>query len=241
MKKVAILSLAASAVLIWSAVLFAQTEQTQPASQENTEKLNMKMQQALTLLKEKKNTEAEVIFNELLKEYPGNHEVIFWTGVNCIEMNKFEEAHKLADDVLKKDEKNLLMLKLKGRLFITAKEYGDALDVLEEATEYHPNDLEAWIMMTVAAMYDQSWGKAIDAADEALKIDPKNILVLSYKGNAWIAKKKWNKAVEVFDQILAIDPQNEFAKKTKQMAENRIKQEKSGRRAVEAMGEDAPE
>jgi tetratricopeptide (TPR) repeat protein len=233
MKKLMMFSLVILIACLSSAVILAQTQEAQPAAQADSNPLEAKFKEAINLYKEKKNADAEVIFNELLKAYPTNFEVLFWAGTNYLEMKKIEEARKLAENGLIVDEKNLLMLKLKSRTYLLEKDYGEALDILDDASEYYPNDLETWLMITVTSVYHQKWGKAIDAADEALKIDPKSMFALSYKANALIAKKKWDKAIEVFDIMLSIDPQNEFAKNTKELVIKKQKEEKSSRRAQE--------
>jgi tetratricopeptide (TPR) repeat protein len=238
MKKLMMFSLVILIGCLSSAVSLAQTQEAQPTAQADNNQFEARFKEAFNLYKEKKNADAEVIFKELLKAYPTNFDILFWAGTNCLEMKKIEEARKLADNGLMMDEKNLLMLKLKSRTYILEKDYGEALDILDTASEYHPNDLETWLMITVTAVYDQSWGKAVDAADEALKIDPKSMFALSYKANALVAKKKWEKALEVFDVMLSIDPQNEFAKNSKELMLKKMKEAKSGRRAVESMAVD---
>jgi tetratricopeptide (TPR) repeat protein len=190
-------------LFVLSVSLLSQEKVTSQSADE--EKLSPKFTQALTLFKEKKYEDAEKIFNELLTEEKNNMNVYIFAAQNYVNLSKSDKALNIVDMGLKKEQKNIALLKIKAGIFMLQRETGDAIDVLEEATEYYPQNAGLWMMLASQYLMDQEWSDCIEAAEKAAEIDPKNPVPYTQIGMGYIAKKKFKEAIASFDKALAID------------------------------------
>jgi len=72
----------------------------------------------------------------------------------------------------------------RGKQFVAAKHYPDALEALREATRRDPEIVEAWILLALTHYRLSEYGECLGAADEALKYDSANGDAWNYRGLA---------------------------------------------------------
>ena len=79
---------------------------------------------------------------------------------------------------------------------IEAKQYAQAIPLLESAVKRSPNDADAWNWLAYATRLNGDPAKAIPLYEKALAIDPKHLGAHEYIGEAYLALNDLPKAKE---------------------------------------------
>ncbi len=88
---------------------------------------------AITLIKSKKYTQAEIILSKLAQAYSQNEKINFYLGLSKFNLKKYEEAFVYYDRVLIKNPKNVRARLEMARVYVKLKNYKKAKEELEKA------------------------------------------------------------------------------------------------------------
>jgi tetratricopeptide (TPR) repeat protein len=75
----------------------------------------------------------------------------------------------------------------RGKQFVAAKQYPEALEALREAVRRDPALVEAWILIALTHYRLHEYGECLGAADEALKYDSASRAGWNFRGQALLA------------------------------------------------------
>jgi tetratricopeptide (TPR) repeat protein len=75
----------------------------------------------------------------------------------------------------------------RGKQFVAAKQYPEALEALREAVRRDPTLVEAWILLALTHYRLHEYGECLGAADEALNYDSANRAGWNFRGQALLA------------------------------------------------------
>jgi len=75
----------------------------------------------------------------------------------------------------------------RGKQFVAAKQYPDALEALREAVRRDPETVEAWILLALTHYRLHEYSECLGAADEALKYDSASRAGWNFRGQALLA------------------------------------------------------
>ena len=93
----------------------------------------------------------------------------------------------------------------RGKEFVAAKQYSEALEALREAMRRDPTMVEAWILL---ASVHYTLGEDIEclgATEEALKHNPGSGAAWNYRGLALSRLKRDEEALDAFAQTMRIE------------------------------------
>jgi tetratricopeptide (TPR) repeat protein len=125
-----------------------------------------------------------------------------------------DEAKKLADEVLQKDDKNIEGHILEGTIYFAGGDKQRALEELNKAVALNPNRVESQLGL---ALYYQQTGDAAKAEEiyqRAISIDDKSSLAHMQYARFLTGQNQMDKAEAQFRRAVEVDPQNRDAHRT---------------------------
>ncbi len=157
-------------------------------------------------------TDAEAIYNDLLKKYPGNIEVLLARGTVCSYQKKYAEAQTDFQNVLRSDSTNISALIGLGYNFAWSGAYSQAETQFQKALTVAPNQIDARKGLAYTALWSDNAETAVQRF-EALSADyPNNAEIKVGLGQALAKAKREKDAKRAFRAALEIEPNREDAK-----------------------------
>lgn len=112
----------------------------------------------------------------------------------------------ISDKNDKNDEFNVLVSKAKD--FADEGKYYTALEYVNWALEFYPNNIETLIFKTSILINLEEYNQGLSTTDLVLQLNKKNITALLIKGLIYIKLKEYDLAQELFKDILEIENDN---------------------------------
>jgi len=147
--------------------------------------------------------------DNIVQELPNNEfDIQYYIDKGLIKNSagKYEEAIKIYNVVLEKDQNNIIAMNNKGDSLNNLGRYEEAIAWLDKAIHLNPNYLPALINRGNALMFLGKYEEAIKYYDDALRNDPNSVLALNNKAKALVTLGRYEEANEFIDRALKINP-----------------------------------
>jgi len=115
-------------------------------------------------------------------------------------------AEKICLQILSEVPSHSPALQLQGALFIRAKKYTQAVDILSKALEMYPNDANIHSNQGVALKQLEKWDAALLSFDYAIKLKPDFAQAFYNRGNIFKELKQWDAALADYDKAIVLNP-----------------------------------
>lgn len=176
--------------------------------------------------------DAEQVFRKMLSEPGGNTKANqYGLAITLLDNGKLEQARKLIEQLLEKDEHNLYYIDVYTDILLEQKEYQLCLEMLEQQYLLRPNNQVVTLNYANAAMKSNGYHLAIHLLKSLLFYKSDNILAYDLLGEAYKAQGEMAKyyearadlAYQLANYPKAIDDLNESLNhlKPEQKLENR--------------------
>jgi tetratricopeptide (TPR) repeat protein len=103
-------------------------------------------------------------------------------------------------------DKKLDTLYAKVVKHIQAKEYDEAMEVIEEILEIDPNQSDAWALRAVVHNAKGEFKEAVKSGRKSIKIDKTNFVAWFHVGIASFNLKKYEDAQQAFERVIDLKP-----------------------------------
>jgi predicted Zn-dependent protease len=115
--------------------------------------------------------------NQLDTKFPGSGRVKRLKAMAKLELrDRFDDALKLYDDMIRKDETNSALYKRKIAILIAQKKIAEAIQGLTDYLKKFMNDQEAWLELGDLYIQEQDYPKAAFCLEELILTNPHNHL-----------------------------------------------------------------
>lgn len=128
-----------------------------------------------------------------------------------IEEKHFEEAIKLCDEAIEKDNKDEDAYFFKGVSFIELKQYDDAIYNFNKVIELDPKDEGSYYNIGNCQFDLKNYEEAIKYFNKVIKLNPNNEKAYINRGLAKSDLKSYEEAIEDYNKAIELDPDNEKA------------------------------
>jgi tetratricopeptide (TPR) repeat protein len=207
------------AVLLAACLVIPSTILADEATTDKDKQVDPKLIEVNKLYKEKKYDDAIKLLDEWIKTDDNNPYIYMSYMSIYLTQYKYSKAEEYAEISLEKIENHVPLMKIAAQVYMKIREYGDAVDILEDVVELVPKDVDAWIQLSSACFFDRDPSDSIDAAEEALKLDRKNLVAHANIGYSYIARNKYVQSIQAFEKGLKYHPKSEALLKGKAKAE----------------------
>ena len=132
-------------------------------------------------------------------------------GLDLLEQDKYEEAIRYFDQILKVEPNDIIALSNKGAAYAQSGNYEESLKFFNKALEVNPSDV--YILSNKGAALSKL-GKVDEAlltVEKILDIEPNNVKILSVQADMLRSIEKYHDAAKVYEKILEVEPENTFA------------------------------
>jgi predicted Zn-dependent protease len=179
-----------------------------PPSAGDLEKIQIRL-----LVKEKGGMEGINQFSSLLREKPGDVDLLYGLGLSYLMVDRPQEAIAQLSAALKASPKDVLVLRELGIAYFQAKETDKALDILKDTTRTFPNDTTILYYLAQANQEKGRWDDALSLYHQVLALDPgradlyynlgviydkKGVLDLSHENFGRYFKEKGQREIALF-------------------------------------------
>jgi tetratricopeptide (TPR) repeat protein len=137
-------------------------------------------------------------------------------GNEALEKEKYKEAIKYFDKVLKIEPKNTDALNGKGVAFLSLGQYNTATSYFDKVLKIEPKNTDALNGKGAVLYFSGKHKTSLTYFDKVLKINPNEITALLFKGFYYVEGGKYKTSLTYFDKVLKIDPKNKDAYDSKQ-------------------------
>lgn len=131
--------------------------------------------------------------------------------ITAIQDHNYNQALEIADELLKKNYKDLDALYLKAVTLVEKKETQEAKEYLNKILKLAPNHLHSLIMLAQFESDDNNIKAAIEIGSKALKLSPQNQEIQFFLIGLYIRNEQYQTARELLHQILKNQPHNTSA------------------------------
>jgi len=158
--------------------------------------------------------------HELLKEclsqletkFPGSTRVKRLKTMARLEMReRFDEAIKVYDDMIRADESNAILYKRKIAILIAQRKSFEAVKELTDYLKKFMNDHEAWMELADLYIQEQEYSKAAFCVEELVLLNPHNTLYHTRLGEIYYtmnSSESLESARSYFAQAIKLNPSN---------------------------------
>ncbi len=189
--------------LIMQGKLAEALESLQRADKLEPGNASIKMKQAKVLTALGRDDEATGYFEESFKLTPHREELV--RGMRLQRMGNLREAERIYREVLAKSPRDVDALRLLAGIAMRAKQWGDAVVLLEKALEIAPDYYRGWMDLGLAHHEMESTEKAIAAYSRATQLDPSKSQSYTAAGKANAMIGRHDEATRLFTQALDRD------------------------------------
>lgn len=189
--------------LILQGKLAEALESLQRADKLEPGNASIKMKQARVLTALGRDDEATPYFEESFKLTPYREELV--RGLALQRSGNLREAEKIYRDVLVKSPQDVDALRLLAGIAMRAKQWGDAVVLLEKALEIAPDYYRGWMDIGYAHHEMEKNEKAIAAYSRATQLDPSKSQSYTAAGKVYAMVGRHDDATRLFTQALERD------------------------------------
>ncbi|MCP5092842.1 MAG: tetratricopeptide repeat protein [Gammaproteobacteria bacterium] len=161
---------------------------------------SIKMKQAKVLTALGRDDEATRYFEESFKLTPHREDLV--RGLGLQRMGNLREAEKIYREVLVKSPDDVDALRLLAGIAMRAKQWGDAIVLLEKVLDIAPDYYRGWMDIGLAHHEMENTEKAISAYAQATRLDPGKSQSSTAAGKAYAMIGQHDDAIRLFRQAL---------------------------------------
>ncbi|MGI9223950.1 MAG: sulfotransferase [Woeseiaceae bacterium] len=161
---------------------------------------SIKMKQARVLTALGRDDEATPYFEESFKLTPHREELV--RGLGLQRMGDLREAEKIYREVLLKAPEDVDALRLLAGIAMRAKQWGDAIVLLEKALAIAPDYYRGWMDIGLAHHEMENTEKAIAAYAQATRLEPAKSQSYTAAGKAYAMIGRHDDAIRLFGQAM---------------------------------------
>lgn len=196
---------------------------THPPSAGDLQKMQIRL-----FLREKGGLEGINQFSSLLREKPGDVDLLYGLGVSYLMAGRPQEAIAHLSEALKASPKDVLIWRELGIAYFEAKEVDKALDTLKDTVRTFPHDTTILYYLAQANQEKGRWDDALSLYHQVLEIDPgrvelyynfgviydkKGVLDLSHENFGLYFKEKGQREIALFHFRKALEYTQDWQKK----------------------------
>ncbi|MGI9232457.1 MAG: tetratricopeptide repeat-containing sulfotransferase family protein [Woeseiaceae bacterium] len=189
--------------LIMQGKLAEAMESLQRADKLEPGNASIKMKQAKVLTALGRDAEANKFFEDSFKLTPHRQELV--RGLGLQRAGDLREAEKIYREVLVKSPEDVDALRLLAGIAMRAKQWGDAVVLLEKALDIAPDYYRGWMDLGVAHHEMESSEKALAAYAKATRLDPTKSQSYTASGKVYAMIGRHEEATRLFAQALDRD------------------------------------
>jgi predicted Zn-dependent protease len=181
---------------------------THPPSAGDLQKIQIRL-----FVSEKGGMEGINQFSSLLREKPGDVNILYGLGISYAMVGRAHEAISYLSEALKASPKDVLIVRELGIAYFEAKEIDKALDTLGDAVRTFPHDTTILYYLAQGNQEKGRWDDALSFYQRVLEIDPgrvelyynlgviydkKGVLDLSHENFGFYFKEKGQREIALF-------------------------------------------
>ncbi|CAG8554487.1 15146_t:CDS:2 [Cetraspora pellucida] len=117
---------------------------------------------------------AKTCFEKLEKRFPGSPRVKILEGMKLEAEDKLDEALRLYDEILEKDDSNIAASKRRIAVFKAKGQYQQAMEALTKYLDDFYNDTEGWLELSDLYLKFHSYKQAAFCLEELVLLQPQN-------------------------------------------------------------------
>ncbi|MCJ7663876.1 MAG: M48 family metalloprotease, partial [Desulfobacterales bacterium] len=189
---------------------------------------DLKKMQIRLFLREKGGTEGINQFSSLLREKPGNVDILYGLGVSYVMVGRTQEAISSLSEALKASPNDALIARELGIAYFEAKEVDKALDTLKDTERTFPHDTTILYYLAQGNQEKGRWDEALSFYQRVLKLEPgrvelyynlgvvydkKGFLGLSHENFGLYFKEKGERETALFHFRKALEHTQDWRKK----------------------------
>ena len=153
-------------------------------------------------------SEAEKIYNEVLKLSPNNAIVFYLLGTLMAQNNKNDLAEELLKKSIKINPKNADAQYNLGNVFQKQKNYSDSISSYYNAIKIYPKYIKAYYNLAEIFSEQNEYEKSIIQYKKILEINPKHLQTINNIGIVYVKSKDFINAEKFFKKATSEDPNN---------------------------------
>jgi len=196
---------------------------TPPPSAGDLQKMQIRL-----FLREKGGLEGINHFSSLLREKPGDVDLLYGLGLSYLMAGRPQEAIAHLSEALKASPKDVLIWRELSIAYFEAKEVDKALDTLKDTVRTFPHDTTILYYLAQANQEKGRWDDALSLYHQVLEIDPgrvelyynlgviydkKGVLDLSHENFGLYFKEKGQREIALFHFRKALEYTQDWQKK----------------------------
>ena len=163
-------------------------------------------QQALALQQNGQLTQAQVLYEEILKIQPNHHDVLHLLGVIAYQTNHLEKAVEWMDKAIALKPKFAEAYNNRGIALKLLKKFDAALGSYDQAIALKPNYADAHFNRGIALKELKQFDAAVASYDTAIAIQPDNVEAYANRGIALQELKRLEAALASYEHAIALKP-----------------------------------
>ncbi|SUW04836.1 tetratricopeptide repeat protein [Brachyspira pilosicoli] len=128
-----------------------------------------------------------------------------------VSSKKVEEAIKLIDEAIEKDNNDAYLYLNRGKLYAMINMHDKALEDFNKFIELNPKNEKIYFSIGLLKAKLEKYEEAIEDFNKAIELNPNNKEAYFYRGVAILRLAQYEKAVEDFNEAIKLNPNNEEA------------------------------
>lgn len=168
--------------------------------------------EAETLQKEGRFSEALEVLESIQRQAPGSEKVYLEIGSILTKEKRYLEAIKNYRDGLEENPKSDQLYISLGLVYLEMNQTGEARFLFNQALRKNPRNADAiaGLGKAVEAEGDEEEAKLL--YQSALDVNPSNLLALSYLASYYMAEHEYERAEKIYQKITTLDPKALWAR-----------------------------
>jgi beta-barrel assembly-enhancing protease len=189
---------------------------------------DLKKMQIRLFLREKGGTEGINQFSSLLREKPGNVDILYGLGVSYVMVGRAQDAISSLSEALKASPNDALIVRELSIAYFEAKEVDKALDLLKDTVRTFPHDTTILYYLAQGNQEKGRWDDALSFYQRVLELEPgrvelyynlgvvydkKGVLDLSHENFGLYFKEQGQREIALFHFRKALEYTQDWRKK----------------------------
>ena len=164
-----------------------------------------KLNTAITLFKNRKLEDAEILCSEIIKEDPKNISTLNLLGIILFKKKKFEEAIKIIKKSIKINPEQADANNNLGLMLMNLKKFDDAIFSYKKAIKINNHFIDAYLNIGITYKELGILDKAIFYWEKVIEIQPKSFQAYNNIGNIHLEKNKDILALKYYEKAILLN------------------------------------